>query len=155
MPKKTYIVELSSEERHELTRLVRTGKAAAYRRRHAEILLKSDAGSEGPSWSDARIAEALDVGTATVERLRKRFVTEGLEAALGRRKTQRVSLRRLDGDGEAKLIALACSEAPEGRRRWTLRLLAERMVALEYVDRLSKNTVHRLLKKTSLSLGPD
>ena len=153
MPKKTYVVELTGEERHELTRLVRTGKTAAYKRRHAGILLKSDAGSEGPNWSDARIAEALDVGTATVERLRKRFVAEGLEAALGRRKTQRVSLRRLDGDGEAKLIALACSEAPEGRRRWTLRLLAERMVALEYVDRLSKNTVHRLLKKTSLSLG--
>ena len=153
MPRTIYIVELTGEEREDLTKLVRTGKVAAYKRRHAEILLRSDAGSEGPSWSDARIAEALDIGTATVERLRKRFVTEGLEAALGRRKTERMSLRRLDGDGEAKLIALVCGEAPEGYSRWTLRLLAERMVALEYVDRLSKNTVHRLLKKTKLSLG--
>ena len=151
MPKKTYVVDLTSEEREQLTRLVRTGKAAAYKRRHAEILLKADTGPGGPAWTDARIAEALDVGTAILGRLRKRFVTEGLEAALGRHKTERVSTRRLDGDGEAKLIALACSEAPEGYARWTLRLLAERMVALEYVGHCSRNTVHRALKKTGLA----
>jgi hypothetical protein len=132
---------------------VRTGKAAAYKRRHAEILLKADAGPGGPAWTDARIAEALDVGTASLGRLRERFVVEGLEGALGRHKAERVRSRRLDGDGEAKLIALACSEAPEGYARWTLRLLAERMVALEYVGHCSKNTVHRALKKTGLSLG--
>ena len=153
MPQKTYVVELTREERGQLSGLVRTGQAAAYKRRHAQILLKADAGPEGPAWTDARIAVALDAGTATLERLRKRFVTEGLEAALGRHKAERVSLRRLDGDGEAKLIALACSETPEGHARWTLRLLAERMVALEYVERCSKNTVHRTLKKTGLSLG--
>jgi transposase len=153
MPKKVYVVELTTQERQQLTGLVRTGRAAAYKRRHAEILLKADTGPGGPAWTDARIAEALDVGTATVERLRQRFVTEGLEAALGRRKAERASTRRLDGDGEAKLIALACSEAPEGYARWTLRLLAERMVVLEYVEQCSKNTVHRALKKTGLSLG--
>jgi len=153
MPKKTYVVELTSEERQQLGKRVRTGKAAAYQRRHAGILLKADAGAEGPAWTDARIAEALDVGTATVERVRKRFVTEGLEAALGRRKANRIYARRLDGDGEAHLIALACSEAPQGRARWTLRLLADRMVALEYVESVSYQTVRRVLKKTNLSPG--
>lgn len=153
MPRKTYVVDLTSEEREQLTGLVRTGKAAAYKRRHAEILLKADTGPGGPAWTDARIAEALDVGTASLGRLRERFVVEGLEGALGRHKAERVRSRRLDGDGEAKLIALACSEAPEGYARWTLRLLAERMVALEYVGHCSKNTVHRALKKTGLSLG--
>ena len=88
-----------------------------------------------------------------MERVRKRFVEEGLEAVLDRRRSQRQYQHRLDGDGEAHLIALACSEAPEGRSRWTLRLLANRMVALEYVQKLSKDTVHRTLKKTNLSLG--
>lgn len=153
MPEKRYVVELTSEEREQLRKLVRTGKAAAYRRRHAEVLLKADVGPGGSAWTDREIAGALDVGTATVERLRKRFVTEGMEAALGRRKSSHVSLRRLDGEGEARLIALACSKAPKGRNRWTLRLLAGRMVALEYVESLSKSTVHRVLKKTNLSLG--
>ena len=102
---------------------------------------------------DRAIAEAVEVGTATVARIRERFVEEGLEAALNRSMSRRQYLRTLDGDAEAHLIALACSEAPEGRVRWTLRLLAERMVALEHVDSISKDTVHRTLKKTNLSLG--
>jgi transposase len=120
---------------------------------HARILLKADASSGGPGWNDDQIAEGLEAGRATVERVRRQFVEEGLEAALERRKPRREYLRKLDGDGEAHLIALACGQAPQGRSRWTLRLLADRMVALEYVDELSYQTVRRTLKKTSLSLG--
>jgi transposase len=129
------------------------GKAAARKLVHARILLKADASPGGPAGTDDRIAEGLDVGRATVERVRREFVEEGFEAALERRKPRREYLRKLDGDGEAHLIALACSQAPEGRSRWTLRLLADRMVCLEYVDEVSKDTVARVLKKTSLSLG--
>jgi transposase len=108
----------------------------------------------GEGWSDARIAEALEVGTATVERVRKRFVTQGLEAAAERRpQPPRPQQRRLDGSGEAHLVALACSKPPEGHDRWTLDLLADRMVKLRYVSTVSRDTVRRVLKKTSLSLG--
>lgn len=151
--KKKYFVTLTNEERRSLRALISSGKGAARKLVHARILLKADSSRGGPGWGDAEIAEGLEVGTATVERVRKRFVEEGLEAALVRRKPQRDYRRRLDGDGEAHLIALACSETPEGHARWTLRLLADRMVALEYVETLSKDTVHRVLKKTSLSLG--
>ena len=151
--KKKYIVTLTEEERQMLREMISRGKTAARKLTHARILLKADQSQGGPSWNDATIAQGLDVGTATVERVRKRFVEEGLEAALDRRQPRRQYLRKLDGDGEAHLIALACSEAPEGRSRWTLRLLAERMVALEYVEKLSKDTVHRTLKKTSLNPG--
>jgi transposase len=148
--RKIYIVTLTSEERATLQQLISSGKAAARKLSHARILLKAD-GSEG--WDDAAISQALDVGAATVERVRKRFVEEGLESALSRRKPRREYKRKLDGDGEAHLIALACSESPEGSARWTLRLLADRMVALEYIDDLSYQTVRRVLKKTNLSLG--
>jgi len=151
--RKKYIVTLTEEERGMLRELISRGKAAARKLVHARILLKADSRDGGPGWGDAAIAEGLDVGRATVERVRKRFVEEGLDAALQRRKPRRQYKRRLDGDGEAHLIALACSQAPEGRARWTLRLLADRMVALEYVDALSKDTVRRVLKKTNLSLG--
>lgn len=151
--RKIYIVTLTSEERATLRELISSGKAAARKLSHARILLKADSGKSGPDWNDSAISKALDVGTATVERVRKRFVEYGLEAALGRRKPKRQYKRRLDGDGEAHLIALACSESPEGSARWTLRLLADRMVALEYVDKLSYQTVRRVLKKTNLSLG--
>ena len=120
---------------------------------HARILLKADAGEDGPAWDDGAIAEGVDAGRATVERVRKEFVEEGLEAALERRKPRRQYRRKLDGDGEAHLIALACGQAPDGRSRWTLRLLADRMVTLEEVDHLSYETVRQVLKKTSLSLG--
>ena len=147
--RKKYIVTLTEEERGMLRELISRGKAAARKLVHARILLKADSRDGGPGWGDAAIAEGLDVGRATVERVRKRFVEEGLDAALQRRKPRRQYKRRLDGDGEAHLIALACSQAPEGRARWTLRLLADRMVALEYVDALSKDTVRRVLKKTN------
>ena len=151
--KKKYIVTLMPAERQQLRGMVSRGRAAARKLVHARILLKADAAEGGPAWGDAAIAEGLEVGQATVERVRQQFVEEGLEAALERRKPRREYERRLDGDGEAHLIALACSQAPEGHARWTLRLLADRMVALEYVETVSKNTVARTLKKTNSSLG--
>jgi transposase len=147
--KKKYIVTLTKEERRMLQQMLSRGKAAARKLMHARILLKTDAAVGDPGWNDETIAEALDVGRATVERVRKEFVEEGLEAALERRKPRRQYQRRLDGDGEAHLVALACQEPPDGRSRWTLRLLADRMVQLEYVDHISYQTVRRTLKKTS------
>jgi transposase len=151
--KKKYIVTLMKEERRMLQEMLSRGKAAARKLMHARILLKADAAAGGPAWEDQSIAEALEVGRATVERVRKEFVEEGLEAALERRKPRRVYARKLDGDGEAHLVALACQEPPEGRSRWTLRLLADRMVQLAYVDQISYQTVRRTLKKTRSSLG--
>jgi len=153
MPNKTYIVELTSKERKELKELINTGKTAAYKQRHARILLLADQTTKGPAMKDDDIAKAVGCGTATVERLRKRLVTEGLEVALDRQKIDRSSQRLLDGDAEAHLIAIACSQPPEGHNRWTLRLLADRIVALRIVEHCSKDTVHRTLKKTSLSPG--
>jgi len=150
---KKYIVTLTTQEREMLSQLISAGKAAARKLIHARILLKADRSDGCPGWNDTAISQALDVGTATFERVRKRFVQEGLEAALNRRSPKREYRRKFDGDNEAHLIALACSEPPEGFARWTLRLLADRMVALEYVDELSYQTVRRVLKKTNLSLG--
>ena len=147
--RKKYIVTLTDEERQVLQAMLSRGKAAARKLAHARILLKADAGPDGPGWRDEAIAEGLEVGRATVERVRRQFVEEGQEAALERRKPRRRYARTLDGDAEAHLIALACSQPPEGRSRWTLRLLADRMVALEYVDAVSKDTVSRVLKKTN------
>jgi transposase len=151
--KKKYVVTLTDEERRSLRGLVSSGKGAARKLTHARILLKADSGKGGPAWTDAAIRAGVDVGAATVERVRKRFVEEGLEAALVPRQSSRSYERKLDGDGEAHLIALACGESPAGRSRWTLRLLADQIVALGYVDALSKDTVRRVLKKTSSSLG--
>lgn len=151
--KKKYIVTLTEEERQTLQAMLSRGKAAARKLMHARILLKADAAPGGPGWNDVAIAEGLDVGRATVERVRKQCVEDGFEAALERRKPRRQYRRKLDGDGEAHLIALACSKAPEGRSRWTLRLLADRMVALEHVEGISYQTVRRTLKKTRSSLG--
>jgi len=151
--KKKYIVTLTQEERRMLREMVSHGKAAARKLMHARILLKADGADDAPVLDDARIAREVEAGRATVERVRKEFVEEGLEAALERHKPRRQYRRKLDGDAEAHLIALACSQAPEGRSRWTLRLLADRMVALEQVDHLSHETVRAVLKKTSLSLG--
>ncbi len=146
---KKYIVTLTDEEREHLRRLLCLGKAASRKLTHARILLKADAGLDGPNWEDQQISRSVDVGTATVERVRKQFVEDGLEAALERRKPDREYERRLDGADEAHLIALTCGQAPEGRVRWTMQLLADRMVALGYVERLSRETVRRTLKKTS------
>jgi len=153
MANKIYIVELTSEERKQLKRLINTGKTTAYKQRHARILLLADQGPKGPAMKDKDIAEALGCGIATVERIRKKLVTEGLQAALQRQKIDRSYQRLLDGDAEACLIALACSQPPQGQKRWTMRLLAEKMVALEIVEHCSKDTVQRTLKKTNLSLG--
>jgi transposase len=151
--KKKYIVTLTEEERRMLQEMLSRGKAAARKLMHARILLKADVSASGPGWNDPTIAEALEIGRATVERVRQEFVEESLEAALERRKPRRQYRRKLDGDGEAHLVALACQTPPEGRSRWTLKLLADRMVQLEYVDQLSYQTVRRTLKKTNLSLG--
>jgi hypothetical protein len=148
-----YKVTLTDEERTELEGLISAGRAAARRLCRARILLKADAGPGGPAWDDGRISEAMEVGRATVERVRKQFVEHGMEVALERKKPEREYERRLDGEGEARLIALACSPAPEGRERWTLELLADRMVVLSYVPRLSRDTVRRTLKKTNSSRG--
>ena len=150
---KKYIVTLTDEERHMLAAMLSRGKGAARKLMHARILLKADVGSGGPGWNDEAIAEGLEVGRATIERVRRRFVEEGLEVALERRRPRREYARTLDGEAEAHLIAMACSQPPEGRSRWTLRLLADRMVQLEYVEQVSYQTVRRTLKKTNLSLG--
>jgi transposase len=145
---KKYVVRLTGDEREMLLRMVKAGKGAARRLTHARVLLKADA--DGPGWTDVRISDALDVGTRTIESLRKRFVEEGLESALNRRKQARPSrMPKLDGDAEARLVALACSEAPDGRKRWTLRMLADRLVVLDVVDSISHETVRQALKKTS------
>ena len=149
---KKYIVTLTQEEQQMLRQMVSRGKGAARKLMHARILLKADS-SDGGGWDDMAIAEGLEVGRATVERVRKEFVEEGFTAALERKKPRRQYQRKLDGDGEAHLIALACSKSPEGTSRWTLRLLSNRMVALEYVDTISYETVRQALKKTNLSLG--
>jgi len=151
--KKKYIVTLTGEERGRLRDLVSRGKAAARKLTHARILLKADTRQGVPGLEDAMIAQEVEVGRATVERVRKEFVEEGLEAALERREPRRQYQRKLDGDGEAHLIALACGQAPEGRSRWSLRLLADRMVVLGQVDHLSYETVREVLKKTKSSLG--
>jgi hypothetical protein len=153
MMKKKYIVTLTGKERESLRKLTTTGKVAAATQLHARILLKADANPGGPNWPDGEIASSLDTAIRTVERVRQRFVEEGLEAALSRRRPRREYERRLDGAGEAHLIALACSSPPEGRERWTLQLLADRMVVLGHVPALSDDTVGRVLKKTRLSRG--
>ena len=149
MPKK-YRVTLAPEERSELERIIRSGKAAARKLSHARVLLKADEGAGGPGLSDDEVAEALETGLATVARVRQRFVEQGLEAALAPKPAARVYARKLDGDAEARLVALACSAPPAGRKRWTLSVLADRMVVLGHAEGgLSYETVRRALKKTS------
>jgi len=144
---KKYIVRLSDEERAQLTELTRKGKAAALKIRHAHILLKADA--NGSAWTDAKIAESFAVSVNTVLGVRQRLVEHGLEAALNRKPQQRPSRTpRLDGEGEARLIALRCGEPPAGHARWTLRLLADQAVALDIVETISHETVRQALKKT-------
>ena len=147
MPKKDRVT-LSTDERADLEGLLARGKADVRRLKHAHILLKADKADDGPAWSDERIADALNAGTATVERVRQRFVEEGLTSALSPyRGGTRIYKRKLDGAREAHLIALACSAPPDGQARWTLRLLAQRMIDLAYVDTLSYETVRQTLKK--------
>lgn len=146
---KKYIVHLSGEERESLRKLVSSGKGSARMFTRVHILLKADIAEGSPGWPDEKIAEAFDITVQTVERVRKQLVEEGLKAVLHRRKyTQKVSRKKLDGDTEAHLIALACSDAPEGYARWSLRLLASRLVELGYVESISHEAVRRALKKT-------
>lgn len=145
---KKYIVRLTAEERTELEAMVKKGKAAAYKIKHANILLAADV--NGPAWPDRQVAEAFSCHLGTVENVRRRLVLEGLAAALERKKQAQPSRRpKLDGRGEARLIALACSPPAEGQDRWTLKLLAGRLVELEVVDSISEQTVRRALKKTT------
>ena len=153
MSAKKYRVKLSLEEQQELKRLVSQGKVAAYKQTHARILLLSDENQAEGSMKDVEIARSLKVGTATVERVRRRCMEEGLERALGRKEQVNRRPRKLDGAGEAQLIALACSQAPEGRAGWTLQLLADRLVEREIVEGISAETVRNTLKKTNSSLG--
>jgi DNA-binding transcriptional ArsR family regulator len=147
--KKKYPVILSDTEREQLKSLIAAGTAPARKLTHARILLKADQGSEGPGWVDDAVGEAVEVSQPTVCRVRKQYFEEGLEAALNRRAPNRHYQRKLDGEQEARLLALACSEPPEGQARWSLRLLADKMVELEVVDDLSYQTVRRTLKKTN------
>ena len=145
---KKYIVRLTADEREQLKGLVSKGKAAAYKIKHANVLLKADA--DGPAWTDERIAEAFSVHGGTVANIRERLVEQGLEAALNRKKREKPPREnKLDGAKEARLIALACSKPPLGRRRWTLHLLADKLVELRIVDSISHETVRQTLKKTN------
>jgi transposase len=147
---KKYRVTLTAEERRGLQDRIAAGKASAQKLAHARILLKADAAPDGPGWGDDRIAEAVEVSCATVERVRRRFVELGLEAALVRKPQDRPSrLPKLDGRAEAHLVALACSEPPGGRAEWTMQLLADKLVELEVVDSISDETVRRTLQKTN------
>jgi len=153
MPRPKFVVRLTAAERTELDELIRTGKRAASVVIHARILLKADAGPGGPGWDDERIAEAVECGTSTVYRVRQAFVEEGLAAALFRKKPTGRQYRKLDGVQEAQLIAVACGTPPAGRGRWTVQLLADRLVELEVVESMSPECVRMTLKKTNLSPG--
>jgi transposase len=146
---KKYRVTLTPEEREALGRMIARGKAAARKLAHARVLLQADEAEGGPARADEDIAAALNVSVRTIERVRQRFVEQGLEAALLPKLAKRIYARKLDGEQEAHLIALACSAPPEGKGRWTLRLLAEQMVELQHVDAVSHETVRQALKKTS------
>lgn len=151
--RKRYLVTLTLQERAELQAMVSKGTAAARKLVRARILLLADEAEGGPGKSDAEIVAALGCGRATVERVRKQFVEEGLEATLVPKPTTRTYENRLDGKAEAHLVAMVCGAPPEGRGRWTLRLLADRMVALGYVEAVSHETIRRTLKKTNSSPG--
>ena len=147
---KRWVVRLEADERQRLEQLVGGGKAAAYKIRHANVLLAVDEAPGGRGRTDAEVAKTLGVTTRSIEMLRRRFVEQGLEACLARKPQERPSVEPLfDGKKEAQLIALACGPAPEGRNRWTLELLADRVVSLRIVDHCSDETVRRVLKKTS------
>ena len=149
---KKYIVELTSKERSLLEDIIKAERMAAHKRRHARMLLKADQGPLGPAWKDADIADAFDCTIRSVERLRERLVEHGLDTAMDHGNRGAYRAKKLDGVAEAHLIAIACSSAPQGRNRWTVRLLADEMVSLGIVDSVGKSTIHNTLKKTNLSL---
>jgi len=145
--KKKFIVRLTEAERQDLRNLVRKGKAAAYRRTHAQILLLVDESDHGPCLRDGAVAEQVGVNERTVSRLRQRCVEQGLEAALERQPRRRERSRVLDGEGEAQLVAVMCGEPPAGQSRWTLQLAADRLVELGVVESISLESVRQVLKK--------
>jgi len=147
---KKYIVKLAKEERAYLSKLIAQGKASARKLMHARILLKADSSEDGPGWIDLAISEALEVGTATVERVRQRLVEEGMAAALNRHRPHTPRLRKLDGEQEAHLIALVCSQPEEGQQRWILQLLADKLVQLQVVESISRETVRQVLEHNEL-----
>jgi hypothetical protein len=151
---KKYIINLTQEERDTLKKIIAAGRGPARMFTRARILLKADQAEQGPSWPDEQISDALDVTVQTIERVRKQFVEEGFDAVLSRhRYTQKVSRKKIDGNVEAHLIALSCSEPPTGYVRWTLRLLADKIVELGYVETISHEAIRQTLKKTNLSRG--
>lgn len=151
--KKRYVVRLTSEARTRLERLIKRGREAAYRCRHAEVLLLVDEGTHGPNKTDREVADRTGFTRRTVEQIRERCFTEGLDLALERKKCSRERLQRLDGEGEARLISLACSDVPKGHARWTLHLLADKLVELEVVDSISHECVRQVLKKRHKTLA--
>ena len=151
--RKRYTVVLSEPERARLHTLIGQGAGPARALTHARILLKANQGEAGPGWTDQAIADALEVHPATVARVRQHYATAGLDAALSAKPPQREYRRKLDGEQEARLVALACSAPPQGRKRWTLRLLGERLVELKVVDEISYETVRQALKQTASSRG--
>jgi len=151
--RKRYTVVLSEPERARLHTLIGQGAGPARALTHARILLKANQGEAGPGWTDAAIGAALEVHPATVARVRQHYATAGLDAALYAKTPQREYRRKLDGEQEARLVALTCSAPPEGHKRWTLRLLADRLVALEIVESVSYETVRQVLKQTTSSRG--
>jgi hypothetical protein len=148
-----YTVKLTEPERAQLRTLIGRGSAPARMLTHARILLKANQGEGGPGWTDAAIAGAVEVHSATVGRVRRAFVEEGLVAALERKAPSRTYTRTLDGAGEARLVAMACGSPPDGRARWTLRLLADELVRLEVVEAVSHETIRRTLKQTPSNPG--
>jgi transposase len=152
MPK-IYRVRLEASEREELESILKRGKAAAHRQRHARILLKADENREDGGLTDKEIAQSVDVGVATVERVRRTLVKHGFTAALERKVPDRVYHRKLDAKGEAQLVALACEDPPDGHSRWTMKLLADKLVELEVVESIGEETVRTTLKKTRSSPG--
>jgi transposase len=147
-------IELSKEQREGLEHLVSKGKASARKIKHAEVLLKIDSNEKGPNWSDEQVKAAFGVGETTIWRIRRRFLEQGLEDALNRRRQpERPEKRKLDGEQEAHLIALTCSPAPEGYKRWTMRLLADKLVELGYFEEIDHKTVWVALKKTNSNRG--
>ena len=153
MPAKKYRIRLTTDEQQELKALVSRGRTVAYKQTHARILLMSDEAREDGGMKDADISGALGVGLSMVERVRRRCVEEGIESALNRKKQLRRRQKRLDGEREARLIAMACGEPPEGRASWTLKLLADQLVECEIVETISTETVRQVLKKANSSRG--
>ena len=151
--KKRYVVKLTSDERDQLERLINRGREAAYRRRHAQVLMLVDEGEYGPGLFDRDAAERTGFTRRTVEQIRERCVTEGLPEALERKKRSRSRTQKLDGEGEARLISLACSDAPEGYARWTLHMLADQLIELNVVESISHECVRQVLKKHHKTLA--